>query len=110
MGINMYRLLATLVLAASAPLVARAADDPSWPCYHGPNGNFSAADSGLTLVDDLKDARLLWKSVEPTPPGAAQSPRNRKKCRVGLLTLRRRFGVSRKLPSSSDCRWRWNWT
>jgi outer membrane protein assembly factor BamB len=27
------------------------------------------------LVDDLRDARLLWKSQEPTPPGAAQSHR-----------------------------------
>ena len=45
---------------------------PSWPCFHGPNGNFSATDCGLTLVDDLRDAKLLWKSQEPTPPGAAQ--------------------------------------
>jgi outer membrane protein assembly factor BamB len=52
-----------------------AAEAPSWPCYQGPNSNFSATDCGLTLVDDLKDARLLWKSQEPTPPGAAQSPR-----------------------------------
>lgn len=54
---------------------ATAAEAPSWPCYQGPNGNFSATGCGLTLVDDLAQARLLWKSQEPTPPGAAQSPR-----------------------------------
>lgn len=56
----------------------RAAAEPDgagWPCFQGPHSNFSATDCGLTLVDDLKDARLLWKSQEPTPPGAAQSPR-----------------------------------
>ena len=54
---------------------ALAADGPSWPCYQGPNGNFSATDCRLSLVDDLRHARLVWKSEEPTPPGAAQSPR-----------------------------------
>jgi hypothetical protein len=53
------------IFAVTQPFVARAADAPSWPCYQGPNGNFSATDCGLTLVDDLKDARLLWKSHEP---------------------------------------------
>ena len=57
------------------PIFADASDLLSWPCYHGPNANFSATDCGLTLIDDLKDARLVWKSQEPTPPGAAQSPR-----------------------------------
>lgn len=71
----MQRLLLIFGLAIFTPSAARAADAPSWPCYHGPNGNFSATDCGLTLVDDLKDTQLLWKSAEPTPPGAAQSPR-----------------------------------
>lgn len=66
--------LVALVVAIPAVRI-QAADAPSWPYYQGPNGNFSATDCGLTLVDDLKDARLVWKSQEPTPPGAAQSPR-----------------------------------
>lgn len=66
---------AWMVLAASAFGAAAQAAAPSWPCFQGPNGNFSATECGLVLVDDLAQARLLWKSEEPTPPGAAQSPR-----------------------------------
>ena len=68
------RSLAVLTIVALA-LPASAAEAPSWPCFQGPNSNFSATDCGLTLVHDLAHARLLWKSQEPTPPGAAQSPR-----------------------------------
>lgn len=72
-----YRSRCLLALTIVGLLAGRAcaADAPSWPCYQGPNSNFSATDCGLTLVDDLKDAHLLWKSQVPTPPGAAQSPR-----------------------------------
>jgi outer membrane protein assembly factor BamB len=59
-------------LAAAAPAEGPA---PNWPCFHGPHGNFSAAETGVAIVDDLHDARLLWKSEAATPPGAAQSPR-----------------------------------
>lgn len=62
-------------LAGGSRLLAAPPASPGWPAFAGPNGNFSAADCGLTLVDDLAKARLLWKSQEPTPPGAAQSPR-----------------------------------
>ena len=66
-------LLVIGAMTGSSPLVA--ADAPSWPCYQGPNGNFSASDCNLTLVDDLAQAKLLWKSEEPTPVGAGQSKR-----------------------------------
>ena len=70
------RTFALLLVVASAVLGAKAyAAEPSWPCCQGPNGNFSATDSSLTLVDDLHQARLLWKSEEQPPPGAAQHER-----------------------------------
>jgi outer membrane protein assembly factor BamB len=34
-----------------------------WPVWNGPNGNFTGTDTpGIQLVDDLKDARLVWFS------------------------------------------------
>jgi RNA polymerase sigma factor (sigma-70 family) len=36
-----------------------------WPAWNGPNANFTATDTpALQLVDDLKDARLVWYSEE----------------------------------------------
>jgi len=45
-----------------------------WPCWNGPNSNFSATPSGHKLVNDLSDARLIWKS-EQTPPCRMQTTR-----------------------------------
>ena len=35
-----------------------------WPSMQGPFGSFYAPPTGLELVDDLADARLLWESEE----------------------------------------------
>ncbi|MCC5828194.1 MAG: PQQ-like beta-propeller repeat protein [Phycisphaeraceae bacterium] len=45
-----------------------------WPNYLGANGGHAAAPSGHELVEDFRDARLVWKS-EFTPPGRNQTTR-----------------------------------
>ena len=35
-----------------------------WPAVHGPFGNFVAPQTGLKMIDDLAQARKLWKSEE----------------------------------------------
>jgi hypothetical protein len=52
------------------PAEARAeASATHWPCYLGPNGSFTES-SGVRLVDDLSQARLLWASeVKDIGPG-----------------------------------------
>lgn len=49
-----------------------------WPSFCGPNGNYSAAPCDRPLVDDLKEARLVWRSEAITGhgPGTAASSRN----------------------------------
>jgi outer membrane protein assembly factor BamB len=47
----------------------------SWPTWHGPDCNFAAEPCGHELVDDLRRARLEWKSQERFGSGKAQSPR-----------------------------------
>ena len=44
----------------------------SWPAWHGPSHNMVAAPSNNALVDRLDQARLVWRSEEPTPaaPGS----------------------------------------
>ncbi len=51
--------------------------DPSktWSAWYGPSCNFAAEPSGHPLVDDLKKARLVWKSQERFGSAKAQSPR-----------------------------------
>lgn len=44
------------VVAADVPA-------PSWPCWRGGDGSGSLS-SGLTLVDNLKDMKLVWESEE----------------------------------------------
>ena len=62
---------------ASAPEMRKEqafAEGPQWPAWEGPTGNCVATDTGARLVDDLKDARLVWKSEAPTPgaPGPSK--------------------------------------
>lgn len=47
-----------------------------WPCWSGPETAFRAADSGVELVDDLNQARLVWRSEEVTPMGKAHAARS----------------------------------
>lgn len=35
-----------------------------WPAIHGPYGNFVAPQTGLELVEDLSQAKVLWESEE----------------------------------------------
>jgi len=65
-----FRILVAVVAMAFAGLPCRA----DWPVWYGPNGNFSAKAEAVAVVDDLKDAPLIWKS-EFVPPAAAQSKR-----------------------------------
>ena len=44
---------------AAEQAIAAGAD---WPHWEGPTANCIAALSGAELVDDLKKARLVWKS------------------------------------------------
>lgn len=35
-----------------------------WPAMHGPYGNFLTARTGVALVEDLKDVRVVWESED----------------------------------------------
>jgi outer membrane protein assembly factor BamB len=65
-----------------------------WPMHHGPNGNLVALRSGVALVDDLAEARLVWVS-EDADLGSAKT---------GSQTFRspadieRRLGPDAKVP------------
>jgi outer membrane protein assembly factor BamB len=45
-----------------------------WPCYLGPSGNGGGVSSGLALVEDLAEARLVWSSEARIPHGKAHNP------------------------------------
>jgi outer membrane protein assembly factor BamB len=47
-------------------------DEAAWTSWLGPNQNFSAEPGGGPLVEDLRDARLLWVSqwIGPTESGS----------------------------------------
>jgi len=82
----MYRLWSLLVVlsvtVSGATATAAPDDQPDpdgawrigWPCWSGPHTNFSGVLSGAKLVDDLRDARLLWKSEGTIPVGKAHNP------------------------------------
>jgi outer membrane protein assembly factor BamB len=50
------------VLMAINPLLA--AEPEPWPQANGPTGNFNPLRSGHAVVDDLSQARLVWKSED----------------------------------------------
>ncbi len=35
-----------------------------WPAMHGPYGNFVAPRTGVTLIDDLSEVKVLWESED----------------------------------------------
>ena len=49
-------------------MAARQVIEPAhdWPAWRGPFSDFRGHDSGYPLVQDLRNARLMWKS-DPTP-------------------------------------------
>ena len=47
-----------------------------WPCWRGPAGSGVGSDNGQPLVDDLKDARLVWRSEARDLPGTAYSSKS----------------------------------
>lgn len=55
---------------------AAAAEHVDWPCWSGPYTTFVATPSGSQLVDDLNDARLVWRSDEVTPMAKAHAARS----------------------------------
>ncbi len=61
-------------VAVAGDLAKRDAIEIDWPCWSGPNYNFTAESTGHQLVDSLADARLVWRS-EKTPPGRCQTTR-----------------------------------
>ncbi|MFW6106961.1 MAG: PQQ-binding-like beta-propeller repeat protein [bacterium] len=60
------RRVATEELRAANP-----APEVDWPTWHGPRHTLSAAETDTQIIDNLSDARTLWKS-ERTPPARAQ--------------------------------------
>lgn len=69
----MYRrdfLRRAAVAAAALPTVGRATAAPieksvaNWPAANGPFGNFAVPKSGLAIIDDMAEARLLWTSED----------------------------------------------
>ncbi|MFW5859500.1 MAG: PQQ-binding-like beta-propeller repeat protein [Planctomycetota bacterium] len=84
------------ILIALAPVLLPAADELryppylttdaqreawriGWPQWHGPHGNGTAIDCGLTLATAFKDFRLVWESEEVVPgwtPGRNFNVRN----------------------------------
>jgi len=49
-----------------------------WPCWSGPHTTFAALPTDHELVDDLNDARLVWRSEEVTPLAKAHAARSRR--------------------------------
>jgi len=47
---------------------AREAWRIGWPNWLGPGRSCAGIDTGLRLIDDIDDARLVWKSEERVPP------------------------------------------
>ncbi len=47
------------------------ASGQDWPQFGGPNGDFGAAPFDGQLIEDMRDARLVWMSEE-TPAGRSQ--------------------------------------
>jgi outer membrane protein assembly factor BamB len=39
----------------------------NWPSWRGPGGTGAATDTGATLVDDPRKARMIWKSADEIP-------------------------------------------
>ena len=57
--------------AAEGQAIAKGA---SWPRHRGPNDDWSADAGGVGLIDDMHQARLVWKS-ETTPAARSQVTR-----------------------------------
>lgn len=53
---------------------ANPAPQVDWPTWHGPKHSLSAGNTGTPLIDNISEARMLWKS-ERTPPARSQIPR-----------------------------------
>ncbi len=70
----------------------RAAWRIGWPAYNG-DGSFRAAVSGVDLVDDLRQAKLLWRSDEVTPIGKTFAARS------GSFSAGRHGGTQAGKPS-----------
>lgn len=60
--------LGDFALAGLRPAARAAAGEAAWktgwPMFSGPQGNFATPLSGVALVDDLAETRLLWESEE----------------------------------------------
>ncbi len=59
---TMQRFLPVLAAVLFAMTAVPAAELPAWPQANGPFGNFNPRQSGVQLVDDLRQARQLWVS------------------------------------------------
>jgi hypothetical protein len=86
------RLLATAVVLAAAGLCAAEPQGPSpgaaasaaeWPCFRGPNGNGVVPDWPGGLIDDPRQAKVLWVGEEKNLPlgwGFGEGPSNKNRC------------------------------
>lgn len=57
-----------------------------WPGYYGVGSAFRGPDCGARMIDDLKDARPMWKAEEPLPCMWGKGPEDRyvsRACMVG---------------------------
>lgn len=63
------------------------AADNGWPTYHGPHGGNRAADSKAVLLDDLAQARPVWRSEQSVLSGWGSGVDSRYAQRAALGTV-----------------------
>ncbi|MFC1462410.1 HEAT repeat domain-containing protein [Verrucomicrobiota bacterium] len=73
-----------------------------WPRWRGPNCNGSGPDSGVALVDDLNDARLVWKNEEEMP-GSYGTPQRAQAGYAGPIAVDGR--IYQTWPDPTGERW-----
>jgi len=60
-------------------------DGKDWPGYYGTGFAFRGPDCGARMVDDLREARPVWKAEEPLPCMWGKGPDGRYKMRVCMV-------------------------
>ncbi|MHC4557025.1 MAG: PQQ-binding-like beta-propeller repeat protein [Planctomycetota bacterium] len=60
----MYLVRFLLVFVLNVPVVALAGDKPDWPCYHGPQRNNLATETGLMQTWPGEGPKLLWTASD----------------------------------------------
>ena len=64
---GMKMVLLCLLLGAAARVDGDGEGKSSWPCWRGPTSSGSVDEPAIEVVDDLGQAKRVWKSEERFP-------------------------------------------